>query len=133
MLQQLWDSYIRSLEETDAPGDVQGGTAAPSDNFDSLSPTASGDDTPQPTPVPKINNLRNEFNPLWILWICVVLLGLYTLWIIFHKWESRRRRDYETAHARDMLGDMQMVPSDDDFDDHHDHRQDGHRNDNELI
>jgi hypothetical protein len=158
MAESSWDQYFRREEEeevtevpvTEFPAEEEttAQTSFPSsDALPPLPPPGEAEDFPMernetipPTMAPSqaspIHTLREEFNPRWIIWFCLILFGIWLVWkCCLKRYFLRRRRDIETQNAMRVLGDMQLVPSDD-FDDEerHQHQQSAQDvDDNELI
>ena len=66
----------------------------------------------------KFHQLTDQIDPLWMLiWGIVALLALYVIYKVF-SCLVRRRRNQQNEYAMTVLGDLQMLPSGDLYDNH---------------
>ena len=107
--QQQQGLWLRTLADPTVP-------PTPEDTDGTLEPSAF-DDNATSDAGEGSNDASKGFGWFTLI-IFIVILGfvLWRLWIRFQNHQEQRRMDYRSAQADKVLGDMQMVPQHDDFD-----------------
>ena len=101
----------RILDETQSPTADDTSTMAPSSGDDGT----SGEDTT--TNAAGSNDASKGFG--WFsmtIFLLVLAFVFWRLWVRYQHRQEQRLMDYRSAQADKVLGDMQMVPQHDDFD-----------------